>query len=108
MGIPDPRNKNFVWGVTPRKNYGLFDKSCIAIFIYFMKTTFDLPPDLIERSKIAAAKRRTSLKKLVIEGLERVLDSDRQAFDPADALGRLKKGYHLGNQPLSRDEIHAR
>lgn len=35
-----------------------------------MKTTIDLPDDILERAKIAAARRRTAPKKLVIEGLE--------------------------------------
>ena len=73
-----------------------------------MKTTIDLPADLLERGKIAAAKRRTSLKKLVIEGLERVLTPETSTAGSNRALKRLKRGYHLGGRPLSRDEIHAR
>ena len=73
-----------------------------------MKTTFDLPADLLERSKIAAAKRRTSLKKLVIEGLETVLAPESSPAGSNRALKRLKRGYHLGGRPLTRDEIHAR
>lgn len=73
-----------------------------------MKTTIDLPDVLIERTKIAAARRRTSIKSLVIEGLESVLREETPAAPPADALARLHQGYHLGGQALTRDEAHAR
>ena len=73
-----------------------------------MKTTIDLPDDVLERTKIAAVKRKTSLKNLVIQGLEKVLREEVPAEPPADALERLRRGYHLGGEPLNRDEIHAR
>ena len=71
-----------------------------------MKTTIDLPDDILERTKIAAAYRRTSIKKLVIEGLETVLREQIPAAPPTDALARLRHGYHLGGQPLTRDQAH--
>jgi len=73
-----------------------------------MKTTIDLPEELLEKTKITAAKRRTSFKKLVIEGLEKVISSDEPLPSSSEALKRLKRGYKLGNKPLSRDEAHAR
>ena len=73
-----------------------------------MKTTIDLPDEILERTKIAAARRRTSIKKLVIEGLERVLREETPAAPPAAALARLQQGYHLGGKPLTRDQSHAR
>jgi hypothetical protein len=73
-----------------------------------MKTTVDLPDPILERAKIAAAKRRTTLKKLIIEGLESVLREDISANPPSGALDRLQKGFHLGGKPLTRDEVHAR
>ena len=73
-----------------------------------MKTTIDLPDSLLEQTKIAAARRRTSIKNLVIEGLERVLREEAPASPPAEALARLRKGYHLGGQTLTRDQVHAR
>ena len=73
-----------------------------------MKTTIDLPDDILERTKIAAAKRRTSIKNLVIEGLERVLREETPSSPPVAALARLHQGYHLGGQPLTRDQVHAR
>jgi len=73
-----------------------------------LKTTIDLPDDILERTKIAAARRRTTLKKLVIEGLETILREESTPALPVDALARLQAGYHLGGKPLSRDEAHAR
>ena len=73
-----------------------------------MKTTVDLPDELLERTKISAARRRTSIKKLVIEGLEAVLREEALSPLPTDALARLRNGFHLGGKPLTRDQAHAR
>lgn len=73
-----------------------------------MKTTIDLPDEILERTKIAAARRRTTLKKLVIEGLEAILPQEVGDPPTTDALARLRAGYHLGGQPMSRDQVHAR
>lgn len=73
-----------------------------------MKTTVDLPESILERTKIAAARRRTTIKNLIIEGLETVLREEIPVEPPADALARLRQGYHLGGKPLTRDQAHAR
>lgn len=73
-----------------------------------MKTTIDLPDSLLEQTKIAAARRRTSIKNLVIEGLESVLREEVPASPPAEALARIRQGYHLGGQAPTRDQAHAR
>lgn len=39
-----------------------------------MRSTFDLPDDLMKRAKIAAVERGVSLRDLVAEGLRRVLE----------------------------------
>ena len=72
-----------------------------------MKTTVDLPTELIERAKIVAAKRKSTLKKRVIEGLELTLGSAEATRSPTDAIARLQKGYKLGGKPMTRDETHA-
>jgi len=41
-----------------------------------MKTTIELPDAILERTKVAAARRRTSMKNLVIQGLEMVLQNE--------------------------------
>jgi hypothetical protein len=72
-----------------------------------VKTTIDVPDAIFERTKIAAARRRTTIKQLVIEGLERVLEETTPHAVPWDALARLRTGYRLGGKPLSREEAHA-
>lgn len=75
-----------------------------------MRTTIDLPELLVERVKIAAAKRRVTMRELVIRGLEEILHEDTagDGTSRGSALARLEQGYALGNQPHTRDEIHAR
>jgi hypothetical protein len=70
-----------------------------------MKTTIDLPEAIFEQTKIAAARRHTTIKTLVIEGLEIVLRQDAKPTPPADVLARLRQGYHLGGKPMSREEV---
>lgn len=73
-----------------------------------MKTTIELPDAILERTKVAAARRRTSMKNLVIQGLEMVLENEFAPAASADALARLREGYHLGGHPMTREEIHGR
>jgi hypothetical protein len=73
-----------------------------------MKTTIELPDAILERTKVAAAHRRTSMKNLVIQGLEMVLQEETVAALPEEALARLRGGYRLGGHPMGREEIHAR
>ncbi len=73
-----------------------------------MKTTIELPDAILERTKVAAARRRTSKKNLVIQGLEMVLQNEVAPAPPAEALARLRGSYHLGGQPMTREEMHAR
>lgn len=73
-----------------------------------MKTTIDLPDDLLHRAKVAAAQRKTTLRELVQVGLDWVLRSEDESADRSAALARLQKGLHLGGQPLTRDQAHER
>lgn len=73
-----------------------------------MKTTIDLPEDLLHRAKIVAAQRKTTLKELIRAGLVGVLQSNAAQEAPPAALARLKKGLRLGGAPLTRDQAHER
>jgi hypothetical protein len=73
-----------------------------------MKTTIDLPDELLHRAKVAAAQRRTTLKDLVQTGLDWVLRSEASSADYPAALARMQKGLHLGGRPLTRDQAHER
>lgn len=73
-----------------------------------MKTTIEIPDAIFDRTKVAAAQRRTSMKNLVIQGLEMVLQNEVVPAQPMEALARLRGGYHLGGRPMTREDIHAR
>jgi hypothetical protein len=76
-----------------------------------MKTTIDLPDEILHRAKIVAAQRRTTLKELVIRGLELVTTSDesahearlRRLFNAMDAV----EDFTAGNR-LDREALHDR
>lgn len=75
------------------------DKPSHYTHIYtHMKTTIELPDHLLHRAKTVAARRRTTLKNLMIEGLEHVIkppqfrglpsaESGTDAFLELDAHG---------------------
>lgn len=73
-----------------------------------MKTTIDLPEDLLHRAKIVAAQRKTTLKELVRTGLDWVMRPEATLRDREEALAHLRKGLHLGGEPLTRDQAHER
>ena len=74
-----------------------------------MKTTVELPDSLAQRVKITAARRGTTFKKLVIEGLEHVIAPlETTATARPNALARLRHGFHLGGKPLAREAAHER
>lgn len=73
-----------------------------------MKTTIDLPDDLLHRAKILAAERRTTLKELVVNGLNYVLREESQTAVAQAALERLHQGLRLGGHALDRDQAHER
>lgn len=73
-----------------------------------MKTTIELPDDLLHRAKVVAAQRRTTLKQLVMDGLDWALRSDRGSTEQEAAIARLQRGLHLGAKPLTRGQIHER
>src|SRR5438067_3850346 len=46
------------------------DNIAVKLYSLLMKTTIDLPEGVLHRAKIAAAQRKTTLKDLVVNGLE--------------------------------------
>jgi len=65
-----------------------------------MKTTIDLPNRLLDQTKIEAVRRRTTIKNLVIEGLEMVLKNGRNDPDPSGALARSGRATTSAEAPL--------
>ena len=77
-----------------------------------MKTniTLKIDTELARAAKVLAARRGTSVSRLVADQLEALVQRDR-AYEAAKhrALMRLKQGVDLEWQkPLSRDELHER
>ena len=73
-----------------------------------MKTTIDLPEEILHRAKVLAAQRRTTLKGLVLAGLDHVLTTEEASSGRLVAMERMKRGYHLGGTPVNRDQLHER
>jgi hypothetical protein len=80
----------------------------IVLYILLMKTTIDLPEEVLHRAKIVAAQRRTTLKSLFLTGLEMALQSNSDAPSREAALNRLRLGLKLGAQPLTHNQAHER
>ena len=79
-----------------------------------MKTTIDLPDDILHRAKIVAVQRKTTLKELDIQGLEHATRHPEEDADQArkDRASRLIAALQASNtepmKPLSRNEIYGR
>jgi predicted DNA-binding protein len=72
--------------------------------------TISLNPEVIQKARILAVKRSTSISGLVAEQIEALVGDD-EAYEraAASAIARMKRGYHLGGGPMvSRDELHER
>ena len=77
-----------------------------------MRTTVELPDDLLKRAKLEALERGSTLKRLIIKGLEEVLggpDVLTVTHQPAPDAGRLPKvaGSDRASYPLSPHQINA-
>ena len=72
--------------------------------------TIKIESDLAREAKVLAAKRGTSLSRLVADQLVVMVREDQvYAAARQRALGRLKRGYDLNwEKPANRDELHGR
>lgn len=80
-----------------------------------MKTTIDFPDDLLHRAKILAAERRTTLRELVVAGLEKMTSGEDDEAKEKERKKKIKcllKAKRATNtepmQPLAREEIYDR
>ena len=80
-----------------------------------MKTTIDVPDDLLHRAKITAAQRKTTLKELVLQGLEYA--TRHEMPDPEterkERAAKLIAALSVGRNTepvgrLNREELHDR
>ena len=72
--------------------------------------TISLDSHVIQKARIIAVKRSTSISGLVAEQIEALVEKD-DAYEKArqGALVLMKRGFHLGGGPYaSRDELHER
>ena len=77
-----------------------------------MKTnvTLKLDAGLLREAKVLAAKRNSSVSRLLADQLETLVRSER-SYEAASrrALARLARGYDLGwTRPADRGELHER
>ena len=72
--------------------------------------TVSLDRELIRQARIVAARRGTSVSKLLADELARTVEeADTYQRAERQALATLDKGFHMGGQPLPpRDELHER
>lgn len=72
--------------------------------------TVSLDRQVLRKAKILAARRDTSISRLIAEEIESMVGED-EAYELAQrqALALLDKGFHMGGTiRASRDELHER
>ncbi len=72
--------------------------------------TISLDRELIQKAKVLAAQRRSSISRLLSCELEKLV-SDAESYEAAKkkAVDKLKSGFHLGGKiGASREELHVR
>jgi hypothetical protein len=72
--------------------------------------TVSLSTQVIQKAKVLAAKRSTSISRHLAEQIEALVgDDDAYERASASAIARMKRGFHLGGgRMVSRDELHVR
>ncbi|MFZ2631421.1 MAG: DUF6364 family protein [Desulfosalsimonadaceae bacterium] len=72
--------------------------------------TLSIDNELLVRAKIVAARRQTSVSKMLADDLKALVDqSERYHAARKKALYDLEKGFHLGGQELpGREALHDR
>jgi predicted transcriptional regulator len=71
--------------------------------------TIAVEQDLLRKARVLAAKRGTSVSRLLAEELARLVDeSERYDRAKAAALDEIDAGLRLGGKPAARDTLHDR
>lgn len=72
--------------------------------------TVSLSVHVIQKAKILAAKRSTSISGMLAEQIETLVNNDDAMERAAEsAIARMERGLHMGGGRLSsRDELHER
>jgi hypothetical protein len=72
--------------------------------------TLSMEKDIIKKGKIIAARKETSISKMLGDLLKEVTDNEnRYQAAKRNALQHLKKGFHLGGRiDWKRDDLYER
>jgi hypothetical protein len=72
--------------------------------------TVQLDGTIIDKARVVAARRSTSVSRLVADEITRLVgDDDRYQRAKTSALAHLERGFRVGGGALpSRDELHDR
>jgi len=72
--------------------------------------TVQLDEETVAKARVLAARRSTSVSKLVAQEIDRLVgEDDRYRRARSVALTHLSRGFHLGGGALpDRDALHAR
>ena len=72
--------------------------------------TLSIDKDLIKNAKVLAAKRQTSVSRMIGEELKKLIeDSNKYELAKKQALNYISRGFHLGGEiTASREELHER
>ena len=72
--------------------------------------TVSLTPQIVQKAKVLAAKRSTSISGLLAAQIEALVDAD-EAYENAHraALDLMERGFHMGGvHTIPREELHER
>ena len=72
--------------------------------------TVSLDAKTVQKAKVLAAKRSTSISSLVATQIEALVDAD-EAYESAHraAIDLMERGFHMGGiQSVDREQLHAR
>ena len=72
--------------------------------------TLSIEKELLKKAKLMAAKKETSVTKLLTDQLNKMISEDDE-YESAKkrALANLRKGFHFGGHtPCRREELHER
>jgi len=72
--------------------------------------TVSLSPQTVQKAKVLAARRSTSISGLLAKQIEALVDAD-EAYESAHraALDLMERGFHLGGtHSVDREELHER
>lgn len=71
--------------------------------------TLSIEKELIQKARVLAAQRRTSISGMLSEELENILEkTEKYEMARKNAIAYLTKGFSLGGISVNREELHER